>query len=146
MIPLAPAHIALVAPTYTDLWRYERALEREELPIASQAGKGLFRRQEVQDLLALTRALADARDTLGLGALMRGPLVGLTEEELLDITAALPVGPDRPDALPRLLLLTDPSHVQRIRSPDASSPYSATCGAARDIRPRRFCCPRRSSV
>ena len=112
MIPLAPAHIALVAPTYTDLWRYERALEREELPIASQAGKGLFRRQEVQDLLALTRALADARDTLGLGALMRGPLVGLTEEELLDITAALPVGPDRPDALPRLSLLTDPSHVQ----------------------------------
>ena len=37
-------------------------------------------------MLALTRALADATDTLAFGALMRGPLVGLTEEELLDIT------------------------------------------------------------
>jgi hypothetical protein len=44
------------------------------LPIASQAGKGLFRRQEVQDLVALARVLADGRDTLAFGALMRGPV------------------------------------------------------------------------
>jgi hypothetical protein len=35
------------------------------------------------------------------GALMRGPLVGLTEEELLDVTGALAVQPDRPDRMPR---------------------------------------------
>ena len=58
--------------------------------MATQAGKGLFRRQEIQDLIALTRVLADRRDTLALGALLRGPLVGLTEEELLDIVWALP--------------------------------------------------------
>jgi hypothetical protein len=29
-------------------------------PVASQAGKGLFRRQEVQDLVALVRVLADS--------------------------------------------------------------------------------------
>ena len=40
--------------------------------------------------MALVRALADTRDTLALGALLRGPLVGLTEQELLDITAGLP--------------------------------------------------------
>jgi ATP-dependent exoDNAse (exonuclease V) beta subunit len=108
---LAPGGIALLSPTSTELWRYERALEERGLPIASQAGKGLWRRQEVQDLLILARALADARDTLAFGALMRGPLVGLSEEELLDITAALPAPSDHPDAIPRFSLLTDPSHV-----------------------------------
>jgi CRISPR-associated exonuclease Cas4 len=57
--------------------------------VASQAGKNLYRRQEVQDFVALVRALADSRDTLALGAVLRGPLVGLTERELLDITHAL---------------------------------------------------------
>lgn len=111
MVPLTPGGIALLAPTGTDLWRYERALEGRGLPIASQAGKGLFRRQEVQDMLALARVLADAGDTLAFGALMRGPLVGLSEEELLDITAALPADPDRPNDKPRFSLLTDPSDV-----------------------------------
>lgn len=109
--PLAPSDIALLAPTWTDLWRYERALERRGLPVASQAGKGLLRRQEFQDLLALTRTLADTRDTLALGAFMRGPFVGLSEEELLDITAALPPDPSRPEMLPHLSLRTDPEVV-----------------------------------
>jgi CRISPR-associated exonuclease Cas4 len=111
MVPLTPGGIALLAPTGTELWRYERALEQRGLPIAPQAGKGLFRRQEVQDMLALARVLADARDTLAFGALMRGPLVGLTEEELLDITAGLVQDPDHPPAIPRFSLLTDPSDV-----------------------------------
>ncbi|RWE61931.1 MAG: DNA helicase UvrD [Mesorhizobium sp.] len=111
MVPLTPGGIALLAPTGTELWRYERALEQRGLPIASQAGKGLFGRQEVQDMLALARVLADAGDTLAFGALMRGPLVGLTEEELLDIIAALVQDPDRPDSIPRFSLLTNPTDV-----------------------------------
>ena len=51
-----------------------------------------MRRQETQDVLALLRVLADSSDVLAFGALMRGPLVGLSEQELLDITAALPAG------------------------------------------------------
>jgi exodeoxyribonuclease-5 len=82
--------IALLAPTGASLWRYERALEYRHVPVASQAGKGFFRRQEVQDLIALSRAIADRRDTLALGALLRGPLVGLSEEEIADAIAALP--------------------------------------------------------
>lgn len=84
-----PGDIALLAPRRTELWRYERALEEKGLPVASQAGKNLYRRQESQDFVALVRALADSRDTLALGAVLRGPLVGLTERELLDITLAL---------------------------------------------------------
>ena len=111
LAPLAPGGIALLAPTGSELWRYERAFEARGLPIASQAGKGLFRRQEVQDLVALARVLADGGDNLAFGALMRGSLVGLSEEELLDITAGLPPLADRPDAIPRFSLATDPDHV-----------------------------------
>ena len=103
--------IALLAPTGSDLWRYEEALERRRIPVATQAGKGLFRRQEVQDLIAVTRVLADQRDTLALGALLRGPLVGLTEEELLDIVWELPRLEDAPDTPQRLDLRVAPEAI-----------------------------------
>ncbi|MER2266796.1 UvrD-helicase domain-containing protein [Methylobacterium oxalidis] len=108
-----PGDIALLAPSGTDLWRYEEALERHGIPVATQAGKGFFRRQEIQDLIALARVLADQRDTLALGALLRGPAVGLTDEELLDIVGALPPDPERPDEAPSLRLFlnaTDLAH------------------------------------
>ena len=103
--------IALLAPTGSDLWRYEEALERHGIAVATQAGKGLYRRQEVQDLIAVTRVLANRRDTLALGALLRGPLVGLSEEELLDIVWALPRRDDAPDDLPRLDVGVSPEAV-----------------------------------
>jgi ATP-dependent exoDNAse (exonuclease V) beta subunit len=102
-----PGDIALLAPTGSDLWRYEEALERRGVPVATQAGKGLFRRQEIQDLIALTRVLADRRDTLALVALLRGPLVGLTEEDLLDVIWALPRSDNDQGISARLDLGTD---------------------------------------
>lgn len=87
--PLQAGDIALLSPGHTELWRYERALEQRGLAVSSQAGQTLMRRQETQDILALLRVLADSSDTLAFGALMRGPLVGLSEQELLDITSAL---------------------------------------------------------
>ncbi|QRY94199.1 UvrD-helicase domain-containing protein [Sphingomonas paucimobilis] len=109
--PCLPGDIALLAPTGAELWRYEEALERRGIPVATQAGKGLFRRQEIQDLIALSRVLADRRDTLALGALLRGPLVGLTEEELLDIIWGLPRTEEQPDRIPRLDLNVDPAAI-----------------------------------
>jgi CRISPR-associated exonuclease Cas4 len=88
--PLCAGDIALLSPGHTELWRYERALEECGLAVSSQAGQSLMRRQETQDVLSLLRVLADSSDTLAFGALMRGPLVGVTDQELLDITAALP--------------------------------------------------------
>jgi CRISPR-associated exonuclease Cas4 len=101
-----PGDIALLAPTGTDLWRYERELEEKDLPVSAQAGKNLYRRQETQDFVALVRALADSRDTLALGAVLRGPLVGLTERELLDIAQSLK---DR--GLGPLTIRTSPSEI-----------------------------------
>ena len=109
--PCRAGDIALLAPTGSDLWRYEEALEERGIPVATQAGKGLYRRQEIQDLIAVTRVLADRRDTLALGALLRGPLVGLTEEELLDIVWSLPRTEDAPDDLPRLDLGVAPEEI-----------------------------------
>ena len=109
--PCRAGDIALLAPTGNDLWRYEEALEARGIPVATQAGKGLYRRQEIQDLIAVTRVLADRRDTLALGSLLRGPLVGLTEEELLDIVWALPRAEHAPDDLPRLDLGVAPEEI-----------------------------------
>ncbi len=109
--PCRAGDIALLAPTGNDLWRYEEALEERGIPVATQAGKGLYRRQEIQDLIAVTRVLADRRDTLALGALLRGPLVGLTEEELLDIVWSLPREDDAPNDLPRLDLGVAPDAI-----------------------------------
>jgi exodeoxyribonuclease-5 len=109
--PCRAGDIALLAPGSTDLWRYESALERRGIAVASQAGKGFYLRQEVQDLVALTRTLADPRDTVALAALLRGPLIGLTEQELLDAVWALPRGQDS-DALRSLSLHTDTALVE----------------------------------
>ena len=108
---IVPGDIALLAPVGTELLRYERALEENGLPLVSQAGRNLFRRQEAQDFVTLIRALADPRDTLALGALLRGPLVGLTDHELLDITKE--IAPEETEGRPtfRLTLWTPPEQV-----------------------------------
>ena len=41
--PARARDIALLAPTGTNLWIYEQAFERRDIPIATQAGKGFFR-------------------------------------------------------------------------------------------------------
>ena len=108
---LSAGDIALLAPIGAELWRYERALEEPELPFSSQAGKNFFRRQEVQDLVALVRALANSRDTIALGALLRGPLVGLTEQELLDLAETLASQSNGTASPVRLSLNIDPASI-----------------------------------
>lgn len=87
--PVPAGDIALLAPVGSGLEIYERALDALDINVASQAGKGFYRRQEVQDLVALTRSVAEPRDRLAFGALLKGPLVGATDEELLDATDLL---------------------------------------------------------
>ncbi len=109
--PARAGDIALLAPTGTSLWIYEHELERRDIPIATQAGKGFFRRQEVQDLIGIARAIADHRDTLAFGAIIRGPLVGLTEEQIADEIDALQTATTGPQ---RLNLWTDPAIIKHV--------------------------------
>ena len=133
--PCRAGDIALLAPTGSDLWRYEEALEARGIPVATQAGKGLYRRQEIQDLIAVTRVLADRRDTLALGALLRGALVGLTEEELLDIVWSLPRTEDAPDDLPRLDLGVAPDVIANPLARDIVEKLQALQGRANATTP-----------
>lgn len=109
--PCRPKHIALLAPSGTELWPYEQALEDLGIPLSTQAGKGLFWRQEIQDVIAVTRVLSNRRDSLALGALLRGSLVGLSEEELLDIVAELPRDADTGE-FALLTINTDPASIK----------------------------------
>ena len=66
-----------------------------------------------QDLIALTRAIADRRDNLGEHSFL--PFVGLTEEEIVDALAALPAPEDGHP--PCLHLSTDRSAIAVYRPP-----------------------------
>ena len=145
--PCTASDIALLAPGGTDLWRYERALEERGIAVSTQAGKGFFRRQEVHDLIALTRALADGRDRLALGALLRGPLVGLTEEELLDAAveaaSASQDGTGRLDLWTSVEALTHPllrdtlAILQSLaRRAGSTTPYVLLCAAVEEMQVR----------
>ena len=107
--PARPRDIALLAPTGTSLWIYERAMEQRGIAIATQAGKGFYRRQEVQDLIAVVRVIANHRDTLALGCLIRGPLVGLTEEQIADQIDGMRTADERET---RLTIWTDPALIR----------------------------------
>ena len=90
--PLRARDVALLSPTHNQLWRWERALGEAGVPVAPLAGRSLLRSQEAQDFVALACTLADPRDGLAFGALLRGPLVGMTDARLLAAMAALPPG------------------------------------------------------
>ncbi|MYD44553.1 MAG: AAA family ATPase [Gammaproteobacteria bacterium] len=110
--PCRASDIGLLAPQGTDLWYYEDALEKRGIAIDTQAGKNFYRRQEIKDLIAIVRVLSNPRDYLALAALLRGPLVGLTEEDLLDIVWSLPRHESDPDRLPKLSLNIDVEHIE----------------------------------
>ena len=142
---LKPGDIALLAPFGTALWIYEQALENYGIPIATQAGKSFFHRQEVHDLIAITRTMADSRDTLALGALIRGPLVGLTEEAIADEMEQLKAA----DESARLNLWTDVTSIQNVllretleilqqlaRRARQTTPYQTLAAAVEELRLR----------
>lgn len=81
--PLRPADIALLLLTSTHVAAYERALINRGIPVSTAAGKHVLKQQEVHDFLIISRVLASEEDTLALVALLRGPLVGASEEQLL---------------------------------------------------------------
>jgi len=121
--PVSPGDIALLAPSFVGLEYYERELEAVGLNVASQAGKGFYRRQEVQDMVALTCALADPANTLALGAFLHGPMVGITDEELLDVAHAL----SRSAGDPQLTLTTDPAQVPVARVAEVLEVLAPLC-------------------
>ncbi len=65
------------------LTNLENTLRQWKIPYQLIGGLGFWQRQEVRDLVSLANCLANASDELALFAVLRGPLIGLDDSELL---------------------------------------------------------------
>ncbi len=83
---LSYGDVAILFRTTTWMRTYERALSERRIPYFVQKGRGYFRTQEVRDLMNLVRVLENPRDDLALAAVLRSPLCGLTDDDLLRIS------------------------------------------------------------
>ncbi|MBY0525748.1 MAG: UvrD-helicase domain-containing protein [Gemmataceae bacterium] len=81
---LAWHDMAILLPSRTIvLTRLERELTERNVPFIVTRGIGFWQRQEVRDVVSLATWLADPGDELALFAVLRGPLGGLTDTEIL---------------------------------------------------------------
>ena len=127
--------IGLLTPVGTEIHRYERALQNLGISFVTQAGKSFFLLQETQDLVTLTCILANGYDHLALGAFLRGPIVGLTDEELLDIVWNLERDPDQPDRVPRLDALVELDQIKNETAREAIGHLQSLLRNAQTITP-----------
>ena len=81
-----PGEVVILLRKLSQVQVYEEGLARAGLPFYTVRGRGFFDCQEVADLLALLRVLLDPGDQLSLAAVLRSPLVGLSDEALLALS------------------------------------------------------------
>jgi len=75
--------VALIFRTYGPMDRFIEALRRHGIPFAVESERYFFTTPEVTDFVNLLRAAADPEDLLSLVGYLRGPMGGLTDEEIL---------------------------------------------------------------
>lgn len=80
--------MAVLMAARTNLTTLELALKSYDIPYNVYGGLGFYERQEVVDYLTLLQWLNKPYEMLYLLAVLRGPLFGVTVEELLEIDAA----------------------------------------------------------
>ncbi len=79
---------ALLFRTMTALGTFEDALRAHGVPYRVVGGKHLYARAEVKAAVALFRAIDDPSDEVAQVAVLRGPLFGVSDEDLLAFRAA----------------------------------------------------------
>jgi ATP-dependent exoDNAse (exonuclease V) beta subunit len=62
---------------------FAAAFEKAGIPYVVNRGKGFYETREVNDLTSLLRAIANPRDEISLAAVLRSPLVAVSDESLL---------------------------------------------------------------
>jgi ATP-dependent helicase/nuclease subunit A len=83
--PARGGDVALLLRTFTHLEVYRQALIRHGVPHRVLRGRGFYGAQEVLDLASLLALLADSDDSLALAAVLRSPLVGLSDAALFQL-------------------------------------------------------------
>ncbi len=79
---------AILLRTHDQVSRFAAKLRDEGVPYQLSAGRGFFESPEVRDLVHFLRTLRNPRDEIGLAAVLRSPLVGLSDEALLRMKLA----------------------------------------------------------
>ncbi len=80
--------IALLFRAMTDVPTYEAEFRRAGIPFQTVLGKGFYEREEITDLIQLCRFLDNRTDELALAAVLRSPLVGISDNTLLALRLA----------------------------------------------------------
>jgi ATP-dependent helicase/nuclease subunit A len=89
--PARGGDVAMLFRTFTHLEVYRQALIRHGVPHRVLRGRGFYGAQEVLDLASLLALLADAEDSLGFAAVLRSPLVGLSDASLFLLAGDQPL-------------------------------------------------------
>jgi len=83
--PLQPGHIALIFRKLTQAQVYLDALRRYDIAYITDGEKHFYRRQEIIDLVNLLRVIDNPHDTIALVGILRSPLGGMTDRDLLTL-------------------------------------------------------------
>ncbi|QSQ27844.1 UvrD-helicase domain-containing protein [Pyxidicoccus parkwayensis] len=89
--PARGGDVAMLFRTFTHLEAYRQALIRHGVPHRVLRGRGFYGAQEVLDLASLLALLADTEDSLGFAAVLRSPLVGLSDASLFRLAGEQPL-------------------------------------------------------
>ncbi len=81
--PLQPGHIALIFRKLTQAQIYLDALRRYDIAYITDGEKHFYRRQEIIDVVNLLRVIDNPHDTIALVGVLRSPLGGMTDQDLL---------------------------------------------------------------
>jgi ATP-dependent helicase/nuclease subunit A len=81
--PLQPGHIALIFRKLTQAQVYLDALRRYDIAYITDGEKHFYRRQEIIDVVNLLRVIDNPYDTVALVGILRSPLGGMTDRDLL---------------------------------------------------------------
>ncbi|MBJ6763269.1 UvrD-helicase domain-containing protein [Myxococcaceae bacterium JPH2] len=89
--PARGGDVAVLFRTFTHLEVYRQALIRHGVPHRVLRGRGFYGAQEVLDLASLLALLADSEDSLAFAAVLRSPLVGLSDASLFRLAGDAPL-------------------------------------------------------
>jgi ATP-dependent exoDNAse (exonuclease V) beta subunit len=81
--PARFSDVCVLIPSRTNLRRLERAFDACGVPYRVESGELVLATQEVRELLACLRAIDDPSDQVALVAVLRSPLFGCSDVELL---------------------------------------------------------------
>jgi ATP-dependent helicase/nuclease subunit A len=98
-VAVQPGHVALLFRKLTQSQDYLEALRRRGVRYVTDGEKHFYRRQEVVDLINLLRAVENPHDRLALVGLLRSPVGGVTDRELVELADRDALDYRRPDRL-----------------------------------------------